>query len=201
MKILITGKRDKLWKVVGGALSGQPKVRAVIQPVGSSLIETLRSTPLDAVFYTLSSEADIELLRWIGSINPSLPVIALATQADFGRLGRLVREDGSAQLVALSSLEPQQIRKTIFGVPLGKPGGAGSTSAAQRQISDDLHSIRSTLTAILGTAEIALKRSTPPAQIRKQIKEIPRGVLEIEKILRRLDRTIKSRPPAPKRDH
>jgi len=200
VKLLITGKRDKFWKAVGAAYSNQPRVRATVMPIGSAVIETVRSTPLDAVLYTLSSEEEIELLRWILPINPSLPLIALLPRAD-AKLRKQIMEEGAAQVLVVSSLDPGEIRKSIVGPALRKLGSTATTSSVRRQISDDLHAIRSTLTVILGTAELALKRSLPAARTRKHIQEIPRGVQEIEKILRRLDRTMKSRPPAPKPTH
>ncbi|MBI3934158.1 MAG: hypothetical protein HY316_05670 [Acidobacteria bacterium] len=200
VRLLITGKRDKLWKAVGAAFSRRPGVRALVMPVGSAIIETVRSAPLDAVLYTLSSKEEIELLRWIVQINPSIALIALVPAAD-AALRKQVLEEGVAQVVAVSSLDPVQIRKSIVGPQLRKLGLTDASSNVLRQISNDLHAIRSALTAILGSAEMALKHALPPAKTRKQIKEIPRGVMEIENILRRLDRRIKSRRPAAKSRH
>jgi len=193
MKLLITGKRDKFWKAVGAAYSKLPGVRATVMPIGSPVIATVRSTPLDAVLYTLSSEAEIELLRWILQINQSLPVIALVPAED-AKLRKQILDEGVEEVLVVPSFEPGEIRKSILGPRLRALGSKKVSSDVRRQISDDLHAIRSTLTAILGTAEMALKRSQPAARTRRHLKEIPRGVMEIEKILRRIHRTIKSTP-------
>ena len=200
MRLLITGKRDKFWKAVGAAYSKQPGLRATVMPIGSPVIATVRSTPLDAVLYTLSSEEEIELLRWILQINPSLPLIALMPAAD-AKLKKQILEEGAAEVLVVSSLEPSEIRKNILGPRLRDLGSKKVSSDVRRQISDDLHAIRSALTAILGTAEMALKRSQPVARTRKHIKEIPRGVMEIEKVLRRIHQKIKSNPPTRSRNH
>ena len=200
MKLLITGKRDKFWKAVGAALSKQPGVRATIMPIGSPVIATVRSTPLDALLYTLASEEEIELLRWLLQINPSLPFIALLPKDD-PKLRKLILDEGVDQVLVLRSLDPGEIRKNILGPRLRKSSSLDTSSDVRQQISDDLHAIRSVLTAILGTAEMAMKRTLPAARTRKHIKEIPRGVLEIETILRRIHRTIKSQPPGRKGSH
>jgi hypothetical protein len=198
MKLLITGKRDKFWKAVGAAYSKQPGVRATVMPIGSPVIATLRGTPLDAVLYTLSSEEEIELLRWILQINSSLPVIALIP-AENSRLRKQILAEGVEEVLVVSSFEPREIRKSLLGSRWRSMGLKKVPSDVRQQISDDLHAIRSTLTAILGTAEMALKRSQPAARSRKHIKAIPEGVMEIEKILRRIHRTIKSTPAGQKR--
>jgi len=195
MKLLITGKRNKFWKAVGAAYSEQPGVRATVMPIGSPVIATVRSTPLDAVLYTLSSEEEIELLRWILPINPALPVIALLPVED-DKLRKEILEEGVEGVLVVSSFEPREIRESILGPRLRDLGSRKVSSDVRQRISDDLHAIRSTLTAILGTAEMALKRSQPATRTRRHIKEIPREVMEIEKILRRIHRTIQTPSPS-----
>lgn len=197
MKLLITGKRDKFWKAVGVAFSKQPGVRATVMPIGSPVIAAVRSTPWDAVLYTLSNEEELEPLRWILQINPSLPLIPLLPAAN-ARLQKQVLEEGTADVLVVPSLDPGEIRQKIVGPRLRKLQSKGTSVDISRQISDDLHAIRSALTGILGTAEMAMQRSLPPARARKHIQEIPNGVMEIERILRRIHRTIKSNDPAQK---
>ena len=200
LKLLITGKRNKLWRAVGAALSRQRGVRTHVIPIGIKVIETVRNSSLDAVLYTISDEEEIELLRWILQIDPALPVIALLPAADV-RMTKQLLDEGAARVVVISSYEPARIRKNIVGPVLEQLGLRSTTSEKERQISNDLHSIRSALTAILGSVELALKFSLPLEQTKEQIKEIPRGVMEIENILRRLDRTLQTRRPGPKRNH
>jgi CheY-like chemotaxis protein len=197
VKLLITGKRDKFWKAVGTAFAKQAGIRATVLPIGSPVIATVRSTPLDVVLYTLSSEGEFELLRWILQINPSLPLIALLPAAN-AQLQKQILEEGAADVLVVPSLDAGEIRKNIVGPRLRTLQSKRTSSGVRRQISDDLHAIRSALTAILGTAEMAMKRSLPAARTRKHIQEIPNGVMEIEKILRRIHRTIKSNPPTRK---
>ena len=190
VKIIITGKKDKLWKAAGTAFSGVSGVRATILPVGSQVIEAVRDPAVDAVVFTLSTEEEVELLRWIVKINPSLPLIALIP-ANSPKLRKLAWEEGATHVSEISA-DAAAIRK--LAPRLRKLGKGGSTSDARRQISDGLHAIRSALTVILGNAEMALKRTVEPASRRKRIQEIPQGVVEIEKILRRLHRVVKSEP-------
>jgi hypothetical protein len=163
-------------------------------PVGSAVIDRVRGRTLDAVLYTISREEEIEPLRWILQINPALPVIALLSRKD-DELRKLVLDEGVDQAVALSSRDPKAIQEKLLRSGLLEMGSREVSSSVRRQISEDLHAIRSTLTAILGTAEMALKRSQPVTHARKHIKEIPREVMEIEKVLRRIHRTIKTSPP------
>jgi hypothetical protein len=193
MKVLITGKRDKLWKGVGAACSRQRGFQATVMPIGSPVIERVRGRTLDAVLYTISREEEIEPLRWILQINPALPVVALLPRKD-EELRKLVLAEGVDQAVALSSLNPKAVQEKLVGAGLLEMGSRVVSSSVRQQISEDLHAIRSTLTAILGTAEMALKRSQPMTHTRKHIKEIPREVMEIEKVLRRIHRTIKTNP-------
>jgi len=154
----------------------------------------MRGTPLDAVLYAVSSEEEMELLRWILSIKPELPVIVLIPRTE-ERLRKEILAEGVAQVLVVTSFKPREIRKSILGSGLRALGSRKVPSDVRQQISDELHAIRSTLTAILGTAEMALKRSQPAARTRKHIKEIPQEVMEIEKILRRIHRTIKTTSP------
>jgi hypothetical protein len=195
IKLLITGKKDKLWKAVGAAYSGQAGVRVTVMPIGSAVIETVRGSSLDAVLYTISSDENLEPLRWVLQMNPSLTVIALLPRED-GKLRKAVLEEGVEEALVVSSLEPRAIRASMLGSRLRELGSRRVSSNVRQQISEDLHAIRSTLTAILGTAEMALKRAQPVTHARKHIKDIPKEAMEIEKILRRIHRTIKSNPPA-----
>ena len=196
-KVLITGKRNGFWKSIGAACARQPGLRAEMVPIGSAVIETVRGNNVDAVLYTISSEEEIELLRWIAQINPSLPVIALIPAPD-ARLRKQILEESGARVVVIDAKNPAAIYDKILKTELKRLGAPEGTTEARKQISDDLHAIRSELTAILGSAELAMKRSVPPAKARQQIKEIPRGVMQIERILRRLHRSARlpSRHPS-----
>jgi signal transduction histidine kinase len=195
VKIIITGKKDKLWKAAGAAFSGVHGVRAMILPVGSQVIEAVRDPAVDAVVFTLSSPEEAELLRWIMQINPSLPLIALVPPNN-PALRKLAWEEGATHVSEISS-DVAAIRK--LAPKLRKLAQTGGVSDARRQISEGLHAIRSALTVILGNAEMALKRTAQPASRRKRIQEIPEGVVEIEKILRRLHRLVKTEPLGLKR--
>ena len=192
MKIIVTGKKDKLWKAAGAAFADVAGIRPTILPVSSQLIEPLRSSSYEVVFFTLSSEEDCELLRWVVQINPSLPLVALVP-AKSPALRKRAREEGAAEVWEVAA-QPAEIRKLIHAPKLRKLGQPASVSDLRKQLSDGLHAIRSTLTSILGNAEMALKRRAQPAARRQQIEEIPHGVLEIERILRRLHRLVRSQP-------
>jgi hypothetical protein len=196
-KVLITGKRNRFWNSIGAACARQSGVRVEMVPIGSAVIETVRGSNVDAVLYTISSEEEIELLRWIAQINPSLPVIALIPAPD-ARLRNQILEEGGTHVVVVDAKDPSAICDKILKTELKRLGAPEGTTEARRQISDDLHAIRSELTAILGSAELAMKRSVPPAKARQQIQEIPRGVMQIERILRHLHRFVRfsSRHPS-----
>ena len=193
MKIIITGKKDALWKATGTAFSQVSGIRPTILPVGSQVIEAVRNPSYDALVFTLSNEEDAELIRWLIQINPSLPLLAVVT-ANNPQLRRRAQEEGAAHVLEVAAAEPERIRKLISKPELRKLGHAATVSDARRQISEGLSAIRATLTVILGNAETALKRTVQPALRRKKIQEIPDGVIEIERILRRLHRVVKSRP-------
>jgi hypothetical protein len=190
VKVLITGRKDKLWRAIGAAFARQSGISISLVPAGSAAIGALRS-PLDAVVYTLSGIEDIELLRWVLKINPSVPLIAVIPSSQ-SRLRKQLEDEGASQVVEVSALGSTQIRSSLG--PLLRKFGMGPGREARQEISDDLHAIRSALTAIQGNAEMVLKRTNKAAPSRKQLEEIPRGVSEIERLLRRVHRTIRSRP-------
>jgi signal transduction histidine kinase len=190
LKILITGKRDRLWKAVAAAFAGGSGIRAVVLPVGSPVISAIQDPALDAILYTLSNEEDLDLLRWIIKLNPSLPLIALLPRLDAKTKKKFV-DEGATQVLEIPETEPTQIRRNIVDPELRKLL-SGEPSSRARHISGDLHAVRSALTAILGRAELAMKRTTPRNSRKKQLREIPSCVAEIDTVLRRLDRKLKS---------
>jgi signal transduction histidine kinase len=190
VKILITGRKDKYWQAIGAAFAHQSGLAVSMIPAGSALVEALNASQFDAVLYTISRTNDIELLRWVIKINPLVAIIAIIPAKE-ARLHELLHEEGVTQIVEVAALGSTQVRSSV--APLLRRLGSGSGNEARQLISNDLHVIRSTLTGILGNAEMALKRAKAPAS-RKQLEEIPRGVAEIERIIRRLHRTLRMRP-------
>jgi len=97
--------------------------------------------------------------------------------------------------VEIPGMDASQIRRTLVA---SLKAFRSKVPHDAKQVTADLHAIRSALTAILGSAEIALKGSSR-SDARKQLQQIFRGVAEIESILRRLDRAFKPSATVPRK--
>lgn len=196
MEILITGKRGKLYRTVAAALASRRGPPVLALPVSSRLFEIARKHSLRGIVFTVSREQEIEPLRWLLRQNHSLPVAAVLPRRDRKLCEQLLQE-GVYAVAEISGLNPSQIRQRLGRLlrPLSsKHSGADQPT---RLAQESLHVIRSALTAILGNAEMALKNSPVAAARRKQLQQILRGVAEIEKNLRLLERVWKARPSPP----
>ena len=93
------------------------------------------------------------------------------------------------QIMEMPGLTASQIqsklRESLKALSAGSLPTRPSAHAAR-----DLHAARSALTAILGNAELALQKCRPSSPQHKQLQDILRGVDEIERILRRLERAL-----------
>ena len=194
MNILITGKQGKLLKTVAGAFGRLAGFSAVVLPVGSRLLDAATVPSLRAVLFTLSSSDEVEPIHWILQQNPWLPVVAVLPRKD-AHLRKQLLAEGVWQVVEIDDMDAAQMRRTL--VATLKTFRSKAPHDVQR-ITTDLHAIRSALTAILGSAEMALKSSSR-ASTRKQLQQVFRGVAEIETILRRLERALKPAATSPRK--
>ena len=172
------------------AAFGQPAgFSAVVLPAGSRLFGAAGAPSLRAVLFTLSSSDEVEPIRWILQQNPSLPVVAVLPRKE-PELRQELLTEGVWQVVEIPGMGASQIRRALVA-PLKTFRSKAPHEG--RQVTADLHAIRSALTAILGNAEMALQ-SASRSNTRKQLQQIFRGVAEIEGILRRLDRALQAGP-------
>lgn len=193
MVILLSGKKGKLYESVAKALSGAQGLRLEAVPAGSQLLEATQGSLAEALVFTLSSEKEIEPLRWVMQRNPSLPLVAVLPRPH-PRLLELLREESVGQIVSVRGLTAAQLRRKLRESLKALWVGTASEGHPNAQCAHDLHQVRSALTAIQGNAELALQHCLPSRPWKKQLEEILRGVEEIEKILRRLERALGSAP-------
>jgi signal transduction histidine kinase len=194
VKILVTGKQGKLLKTVAGALGRLAGFSAVVLPVGSRLLDAAGAPSLRAVLFALSSSDEVEPIRWILQQSPLLPVVAVLPRKE-PKLRKQLLADGVWQVVEIPGMDASQIRRTLVA-PL--KAFRSKVPHDARQITADLHAIRSALTAILGSAEMALKNSSR-SNARKQLQQVFRGVAEIENILRRIERALAPAATSPRK--
>ena len=193
-QILITGKQGRFYQAVAEAMAQRSGFCIVALPAGSRLFEVVRTHPLEAVILPLQSKEEIEPARWILHQNRSLPLVAVLPRKDLQLREQLLQE-GVWQVVEVPGLKASEIRRKLGQHLQNLHSKIPGSSYSGRQIASDLHAIRSALTAILGNAEMALKNASRSGPQKKHLMEIPRGVAEIEKILRRLDRALKPLAP------
>ncbi|MBI4463738.1 MAG: hypothetical protein HY647_03440 [Acidobacteria bacterium] len=189
MKVLLSGKKGRLHESVAKALVGAQGLQVKALPVGSQLLEAVQSASAGALVFTLTSEQEVEPLRWVMQQNRSLPLVAVLPRPH-SRLQELLREEGVEQMVTVQGLTATQIRSKLRESLRAPSAGTLKGRRPSPQYASDLHRVRSSLTAILGNAELALKSIPPTKPQRKQLEEILRGVEEIERTLRRLERSL-----------
>ncbi|OFW25386.1 MAG: hypothetical protein A3H27_14820 [Acidobacteria bacterium RIFCSPLOWO2_02_FULL_59_13] len=191
MKVLLSGKKGKLYDAVAQALAGLRGVRLEAVSPGSQLLEAVQAPSAKALVFTLSSESEIEPLRWVIQQNRNLTLLVVLPRSH-PKLRELLREEGVMQIVEMPSLTASQLqsklRESLKALSVGRLPTRPSAHAAH--LARDLHTARSALTAILGNAELALPKCRPSSPQQKQLQDIIRGVDEIERILRRLERAL-----------
>ena len=190
MKILLSGKKGKFLQKIAGAFPPRGHLQATVMPVSAQVLEAVRSAAFDAVVFVLANEDETELVRWLRTGNPSVPIVAILPRENAKVRQELWMESVSS-IVSIRGLTLVQIRRKLGETlrALGKKQDS-SHASSQRCISD-LHTLRSALTAIQGNAELALQDSSPSESARKQMRDVVRGVTETERILRRLERNLK----------
>ena len=203
VKVLLSGKKGKLYDAVLRAVPGrrgepgkERSFRAEAVPPGPRLLEMAQSGSYAALIFVLESEPDSEPIRWLMQSNPALPLIAVLPEGN-ARLRKELQREGVSQIIEVGNLsEPAMrriIRERLAALP-SKPPALPGTGAA---ITTDLHSIRSSLTAIQGLAELALAKVRGPGSRRKPLEAIVQEVTEVEGLLRRIERKVKPRGPSP----
>ena len=194
MNVLLSGKKGKLCDTVAEALAGLRGVRLETLPHGSQLLEAVQAPSAKALVFTLSSESEIEPLRWVIQQNRNLALLAVLPRSH-PRLRELLQEEGVMQIVEIPGLTASQIksklRESLKALSAGSlPTRPSAHAAHATHLARDRPTARSALTAILGNAELALQKCRPSSPQHKQLQDILRGVDEIERILRRLERAL-----------
>ena len=190
MKILITGRKGKLYETVMRSFPSSRGFQVVTIPVGSKLLEMMRTMSFDALILTLSSKEEIQPVRWILRQNLLLPLLAVLGRED-RKLREQLLDEGVSEVVQIRGLSPAQIRRKLRVSLLAAGWGLVGLRRFHRKLMADLHALRSPLTAILGNAELAANSFSPSHPIRQELQEIIRAVAEIEKTLRRIERSLK----------
>lgn len=195
-RILVGGASGKLLEAVAEAFSAARGIQATVIPAASRLLAVAQTNSFEALIFTLTSPEEMEPVRWIVQQN-RVPVLAVLPRPD-SSLRQQLLEEGVRQVIDVEGLTAAQIlrklrrklrQKRQANLRVLRLHGGGSARSRRRRMTE-LHTIRSALTAIQGNAEMALK-DTPASQSHEnQLREIVRGVGEIEKILRRLERDL-----------
>ncbi|MBI3896526.1 MAG: response regulator [Acidobacteria bacterium] len=160
-------------------------------PVGAPVLEAVQSPTFHALIFVLIRVDEADSVRWIRQRNPALPMIVVLAREN-ARLREELLEEGVAAIVSVQGLTLAQIRRKLSEALPALGRQQNPLHPSNQQLSDDLHTIRSTLTAVQGNAELALQDSAPTKTTRKQLQEVLRGVAETERILRRLERILKA---------
>jgi signal transduction histidine kinase len=190
VKVLLGGKRGPLLETIASALPRRAAFEVKVAPTGSRLLDLAQTPSFEALVFVLSNEEEIEPVRWILQRNRALLLLAVLPRADL-KLKALLLEEGVEEVIDLEGLSGAQLgrklRETLERIRSQPRGSRGRKPG----ILIDLHTIRSALTAIQGNAEMALQSAPAAQRSDKQLQEIVRGVAEIEKILRRVERGLK----------
>ena len=128
--------------------------------------------------------------------NPALLVVAVIPGGS-PKLQKELRGEGVSQIIEVGDAPAQELRRLLrerLKELLAKPR---ALLQSELPITTDLHTIRSTLTAIQGHAELALEKVPPTKPHRKPLEEIVRGVREVEGLLRRVERKLRPRWSSP----
>ena len=190
--ILLTGKPGALLRSVAAAARRGSRASVSLLPATSRLLTAVRNPNVRAVLFVLSSEEEIEPLRWMVQQAPAVPIVAVLPKKD-ARLRKQLLRAGAAAVMELPSLKTSRARQRLEELVAMLQSQAGPKHFAGQRVAADLHSARSALTAVLGNAELALHHCSRSSPLRKQLREIVRGVSEIEDALRRVERTLQLR--------
>jgi signal transduction histidine kinase len=191
-RILISGKAGKLQDAVIGSLGGRSGFVAELVSPGPQLLELAQSGSCAGAIFVLGSEQDLESIRWLIESNSSLPVIAVLTEGS-AKFRKELQAEGVSEVIVTRGLSAAELRRLLQQ----RLAAAALIPQAAAAITTDLHSIRSSLTAIQGQAELALAEARRSSPRRKPLEEIVREVTQVEGLLRRIERKVKPRGPLP----
>ncbi len=190
--ILLTGKPAELLRSVAASLRRGSRASVSLLPATSRLLVAVSKPNVRAVLFLLSREEEIEPIRWMVQQTSSVPVFALLPKKD-ARLRQQLLRAGAAGVVQLRGLKGPRAQQELAGLVEMLKSQAGPKYVASQRIAADLHTARSALTAVLGNAELALQSCSRSGPLRKHLREIVRGVYEIEDALRRMERMLPPR--------
>ena len=196
VKVLISGRKGKLYDTVVRAFSPRHGFQAEEVSAGPRLLEMGQSKSHAGLLLVLGGERDLEPVRWLMQSNPALLVIAVLSSGS-PKLRKELRGEGVSRIIEVGAVPAPELRRLLrehVKALLAKPRTVLQTEIP---ITTDLHTIRSTLTAIQGHAELALQTTRAPHPQRVPLEEIVRGVTEVEGLLRRVERKLRPRWSAP----
>jgi len=195
VKLLISGRKGKLYNAAAEAFSAREGYSTDMVPAGPQLLEMARFGSYAAVLYVLGNERDLEPVRWLLQDNPALRLVAVI-QGGNPKLRKELQAEGVSQVIEVGDVSAAAIRRRVHEQVeafLGKPT---ETLTDDIHITTDLHGIRSALTAIQAFAEQALTKVRGPDS-KKRLQGIVREVTEVEGRLRRIERKVNPRGPLP----
>ena len=192
VKILVSGKKGKLYNAVVRAVASRRGTALEAIPPGASLFEKAQSGSYAAVVFVLETEPDWEPVRWLLQRNPALPLVAVLPKASPKQRKELLGE-GVSEIIEAGDLPAGEVRRQLHGTLERLQTKPRALLDSDLSITTDLHSVRSALTAILGNAELVLEKVPASHPRRKALEAIVQGVAEVETTLRRVERRLKTR--------
>ena len=194
MKLLISGRKGKLYDAAVEAFPARDGHLTDVVPAGPKLLEMAQFGSYAAVLYVLGSERDLEPVRWLLQNSPTPRIVAVIPGGN-PKLRKELRAEGVSQVIEVGKVSAaagcRRVREHVEAL-LAK---AAAIPESEIQITTDLHGIRSSLTAIQGLAEQALKGVRKTGSTGKPLQGIVKEVTEVEGLLRRIERKVK--PPGP----
>ena len=194
MKILISGRTGKLYSAAVDAFPARLGYWTDVVPPGPQLLEMAQFGSYAAVLYVLGSERDLEPVRWLLQNKPAPRLVAVIPGGK-PKLRKELQAEGVSQVIEVGNVSASAVRRRVREHVEAMLVKSPAPSDGEIQITTDLHSIRSVLTAIQGQAEIVLAKVRGPSPRRVPLEEIVREVTEVEGLLRRIERKVKPRGP------
>ena len=192
VKILVSGKKGKLYNAVVRAVASRRGTALEAIPPGASLFEKAQSGSYAAVVFVLETEPDWEPVRWLLQRNPALPLVAVLPKAS-PKQRKELQGEGVAEIMEVGDLSAGEVRRKLHGTLERLQTKPHALSDSDLSITTDLHTVRSALTAVQGYAELVLEKVPSPNPRRKPLEAIVQGVAEVETTLRRIERRLKTR--------
>lgn len=188
--ILLLGKRNSFLESLAHAFPQRGKFQIVPAPLGSEAFRLAQKKNVSALLFVLNSSDDLESMQWLRQSNPSLPSVAILPQ-NSPSIQKTLRNEALTGIILARGLVPSDLRRCVEE-SLAMLHQHHAPSRTDQQIAADLHSVRSTMTAIQGCAELAIPKSTSKKTSQEYLRGVIAGVRELETTLRRLEGNLRN---------